>query len=127
MQVVFEDVTAETRRHDLMEAYRRPGVSGQEEERRHIAQELHDGPVQTLIHLCRQIDDDGAQTASPPPNGAVRTRPISGPSSRTPSPNSGPSPKDCGPRSSTIWAWSPRSIRSSPKPANATSSRPRSE
>jgi signal transduction histidine kinase len=56
MQVVFEDVTAETRRHDLMEAYAARVVSGQEEERRHIAQELHDGPVQTLIHLCRQID-----------------------------------------------------------------------
>jgi signal transduction histidine kinase len=56
MQVVFEDVTAETRRHDLMEAYASRVVLGQEEERRHLAQELHDGPVQTLIHLCRQID-----------------------------------------------------------------------
>jgi signal transduction histidine kinase len=57
MQVVFEDVTAETRRHDRMEAYAAQVVVGQEEERRHIAQELHDGPVQTLVHLCRQIDD----------------------------------------------------------------------
>jgi signal transduction histidine kinase len=56
MQVVFEDVTAETRRHDRMEAYASQVVLGQEEERRHLAQELHDGPVQTLIHLCRQID-----------------------------------------------------------------------
>ena len=56
MQVVLEDVTAETRRHDLMEAYAARVVSGQEEERRHIAQEIHDGPVQSLIHLCRQID-----------------------------------------------------------------------
>lgn len=56
MQVVFEDVTTETRRHDLMEAYAARVVLGQEEERRHLAQELHDGPVQSLIHLCRQID-----------------------------------------------------------------------
>lgn len=56
MQVIFEDVTAETRRHDLLEAFANQVVLGQEEERRHLAQELHDGPVQALIHLCRQID-----------------------------------------------------------------------
>jgi signal transduction histidine kinase len=56
MQVVFEDVTAETRRHEMMEAFAAHVLSGQEEERRRIAHELHDGPVQTLIHLCRQID-----------------------------------------------------------------------
>lgn len=60
MQVVFEDVTAETKRHDRMEAYATQVVIAQEEERRHLAQELHDGPVQTLIHLCRQIDTVGA-------------------------------------------------------------------
>jgi signal transduction histidine kinase len=64
MQIVFEDVTAETRRHDLMEAYAARVVLGQEEERRHIAQELHDGPLQTLIHLCRQID--AVETISDP-------------------------------------------------------------
>jgi signal transduction histidine kinase len=56
VQVIFEDVTSETRRHDLMEAYAGQVVLGQEEARRHIAQELHDGPLQALIHVCRQID-----------------------------------------------------------------------
>jgi len=56
MQVIFDDVTTETRRHDLIEAYAGQVVHGQEEERRHIAQELHDGPLQALIHICRQID-----------------------------------------------------------------------
>ena len=67
MQVIFEDVTTETRRHDLMEAYAGQVVLGQEEERRHIAQELHDGPLQALIHLCRQIDAlEGAPGSSGP-------------------------------------------------------------
>ncbi|MHB8431423.1 MAG: PAS domain-containing sensor histidine kinase [Acidimicrobiales bacterium] len=56
VQVVFEDVTAETRRRDRVEAYAARVVTGQEEERRRIAQELHDGPVQALVHLCRQLD-----------------------------------------------------------------------
>ena len=78
MQVIFEDVTAETRRHDLMEAYAARVVLGQEEERRHIAQEIHDGPLQTLIHLCRQIDAiestprAGAPTHPAPPLSELR-------------------------------------------------------
>jgi signal transduction histidine kinase len=79
MQVIFEDVTAETRRHDIMEAYAARVVLGQEEERRHIAQEIHDGPLQTLIHLCRQIDAiestpcAGAPTHPAPPLSELRT------------------------------------------------------
>ena len=65
MQVVFEDVTVETRRHDRMEAYATMVMMGQEEERRHLAQELHDGPVQALVHLCRQIDSVESPTDAP--------------------------------------------------------------
>ncbi len=68
LQVVFSDVTAETLRRQRTEAYAAYVLEGLEDERRHIAQELHDGPVQALIHLCRQIDaatehDDGPGTA----------------------------------------------------------------
>jgi signal transduction histidine kinase len=71
MQVVFEDVTAETRRHDEIEAYASRVVLGQEEERRHLAQELHDGPVQTLIHLCRQLDAVERRTDLPSDSAGV--------------------------------------------------------
>ena len=73
MQVVFEDVTVETRRHDRMKAFATLVMMGQEEERRHLAQELHDGPVQTLVHLCRQIDavDSPAATAQDGAAGAL--------------------------------------------------------
>lgn len=76
IQVIFEDVTAETRRHDLLAAYANQVVVGQEEERRHIAQELHDGPLQALIHLCRQIDalDARAGVISPPSDALASMR-----------------------------------------------------
>jgi len=64
LQIVFEDVTAETQRHQRMEEYAGKVLLGQEEERLRIAQELHDGPVQVLIHLCRQIDAFPAHESS---------------------------------------------------------------
>jgi len=55
-QLVLRDLTEEARRRERLEAYALSVVHGQEDERRRIAQELHDGPLQVLIHLCRQID-----------------------------------------------------------------------
>ncbi|MDA8360053.1 MAG: sensor histidine kinase [Actinomycetota bacterium] len=56
VQIVFQDVTVEARRRLEVQAYAADVVKGQEDERRRIAQELHDGPLQTLVHVCRLVD-----------------------------------------------------------------------
>ncbi|MGH9093410.1 MAG: PAS domain-containing protein, partial [Acidimicrobiales bacterium] len=56
LQVVLQDVTEDARRRELAQAYAADVLRGQEDERRRIAQELHDGPLQTLVHVCRLID-----------------------------------------------------------------------
>ncbi len=55
-QLVFENVTAEAARLQNAEMYARRVLGAQEDERKRLAQELHDGPLQSLIHLCRQVD-----------------------------------------------------------------------
>jgi signal transduction histidine kinase len=71
VQVVLQDVTEDSRRSDQAQAYAADVVRGQEDERRRIAQELHDGPLQTLVHVCRLIDTLAAPgPASPGPSPA---------------------------------------------------------
>ncbi len=64
MQVMFFDVSEEHHRANRADAYAAWVLRGQEEERQRIAKEIHDEPIQSLIHLCRQLDaameDDGA-------------------------------------------------------------------
>lgn len=63
MQVMFFDVSEEHHRANRADAYAAWVLRGQEEERQRIAKEIHDEPIQSLIHLCRQLDaamQDGA-------------------------------------------------------------------
>jgi PAS domain S-box-containing protein len=65
VQVVLQDVTEDARRRAEVQAYAADVVRGQEDERRRIAQDLHDGPLQTLVHVCRLIDEVSAEAAVP--------------------------------------------------------------
>jgi PAS domain S-box-containing protein len=64
LQVVFLDVSEERRRLGIKDAYAAYVVKAQEEERARIAQELHDEPLQSIIHLYRLLD---RLAADPPP------------------------------------------------------------
>ncbi len=56
VQIVLVDVTDEERRAGEQRAYARHLVTVQEDERRRLAQDLHDDPVQTLTYLVRMLE-----------------------------------------------------------------------
>lgn len=68
IQLMLRDVTLQHERQQELEAYARQSTTAREEERGRIARDLHDGPVQTLVLLWRQLDaigtlDDAERTA----------------------------------------------------------------
>ncbi|MEW5990405.1 MAG: ATP-binding protein [Chloroflexota bacterium] len=55
-QVLLRDVTLEYEREQGLEGYARHATAAREEERRRMAYELHDGPLQSLVLLLRKLD-----------------------------------------------------------------------
>ncbi len=55
-QVMFRDVTLQHEREQGLEGYARHAIAAREEERRRMAYELHDGPLQSLVLLSRKLD-----------------------------------------------------------------------
>ena len=62
-QVLLRDVTEQQRREVGLQTYAAEVVRGQEEERKRIAQELHDDTVQSLVLLWRRLDGLAANHA----------------------------------------------------------------
>ncbi len=66
-QVLLRDITEELHRRAGLKAYTAHILRAQEDERKRIAQELHDDTVQGLILLCRKLDSlESAGETLPP-------------------------------------------------------------
>jgi PAS domain S-box-containing protein len=61
-QIVLRDVTEQKRRQAGLETYAAQILKAQEDERKRIAQEMHDETLQSLVVLCRKLDESDADT-----------------------------------------------------------------
>ena len=57
VQIVLTDVTEQHRRQEEQRVFSGRLLAVQEEERRKLAQDLHDDPLQNLVYLTRALDD----------------------------------------------------------------------
>jgi PAS domain S-box-containing protein len=74
-QVILHDVTLLTERQQGLEEYARRTVRTREEERRRIGRELHDGPLQSLMLLLRELDSvEAPAEPEPTPDPIVDAR-----------------------------------------------------
>jgi len=65
IQTVLRNITEEYNRQLGLRAYAASVIRTQEEERQRIARDLHDETIQSLVLLCRRLDN--ARDSSPPP------------------------------------------------------------
>ena len=56
VQLLLRDVTQSYEREQGLESIARQALTTREEERQRIARELHDGPLQSLVQLWRELD-----------------------------------------------------------------------
>ncbi len=64
LELMLPDVTLQYERQRDLEAYAHGILDAREEEQRCIGRELHDGPLQTLVLICRKLDTIGDPAAS---------------------------------------------------------------
>jgi PAS domain S-box-containing protein len=74
IQTLLHDVTAQHRRQTQLRTYAGRILQAQEEERRRIAQELHDEALQRVVVLCRQLHEIEEALAVHPPRAETHLR-----------------------------------------------------
>jgi signal transduction histidine kinase len=64
-QILLVDVTVSTEREQGLESITRRMIATREEEQRRISRELHDGPLQSLVGVWRDLDSLTSRTGDP--------------------------------------------------------------